>query len=98
MFRGKGAPWGNDGLQMAAVEVGAQNRAVVGLQIAHVGPIQMACAEIDGQAVRELASLGEDRLQVRPVGIDGHQSTACEVEEEQAAGSRGAALGYADGV
>ena len=53
---------------IAAVEIGALDRAVVEIGHAHVGPIDMASLRIHGDAVREMAT-GNDGLAVGSIRI-----------------------------
>ena len=53
---------------IAAVEIGALDRAIVEIGHAHVGPIDMASLRIHGDSVRQMAT-GNDGLLSDPSGF-----------------------------
>src|SRR5262249_35312115 len=78
----------DDDPAIAAVEIGALDRAVVDAGDAHVGPIDMARRDIHHDAVAE-AAIGHDCPLVRAVGVHQMNAPGIELEHEQAAGSGG---------
>jgi hypothetical protein len=66
-------------------EIGSHYRTVIGLEIAHVGPVQMSRRRVDGYAVRQFSSLLYDDFQIRAVWINRHYSARPGIEEKEAA-------------
>ncbi len=68
LLRRVGNPLWDNHPPIAAVEIGALDRAVVEIGHAHVGPIDMASHRIDDDAIREVAT-GNDGLPIRSIRI-----------------------------
>ena len=82
LFRRVGDALRNDDPAVAAVEVGALDRAVVEVGDTHVGPIDMTCLRIHDDAVGK-AAIGDDGLFVGPVRIHRVDAASVYFENEQ---------------
>src|SRR5277367_2750957 len=82
----------DDGPAIAAVEICALDRAVVGRDTeAHVGPVEMAGLDVDRDAVRK-TTVGDDDLPLGAVGPHRVDAAGAHLEDEQTA-DRGLAVG-----
>jgi hypothetical protein len=76
-----GAAW-NDHPAILAINIGALDRAIVDAGIgAHVGPVDMAGADIDGNSVRKL-TIGDNDLAVGTVRVHRVNTAAAQLEKE----------------
>ena len=86
LFRRVGDALRDDDLAIAAVEVGALDRAVVEAGDAHIGPVDMTGLNVHDDAVGK-AAIADDGLFLGPVGIHRVNETGVQFENEQSAGA-----------
>jgi hypothetical protein len=67
------------------VEIRTEDGTVVRLGVAHIGPVHVTGGAVDHQAVRQLSTFLDDRLEIGTIGICGQDSSACDIEEEETA-------------
>src|SRR5262249_24895177 len=80
--------------EVASVEVRAFDRTIVGLRIAHIGPVDVTGLYVNDDPVRKSSALTDDYFQIGAVGVRGEHAAAAYIQEEQAAFRRG--IGFRD--
>src|SRR6202041_1278017 len=84
LFRCESASGRNDGCDVSAVEIGADDGAVVRFGVTHVRPIEMSGCDFYCQAVRQLSPFIDDDFQIGAVGIGRQYTAGSEVKEKDA--------------
>src|SRR5207248_1928768 len=82
LLRGEGSADRDDGGQVAAVQIHAFDRAVVLLDLAHVGPEDAARLRIDHDTVHAGFMVVEQDLPIGAVGIGGYHAAVPGIEEK----------------
>src|SRR6266404_8570337 len=80
---------------VASVKIRALDGTVIGVGVAHVGPIEVTSPGVHDDAVWKSPSLAHNYLEVGAVGVRGKHLTTARTEKEQA-GRRGLCCGFLD--
>jgi hypothetical protein len=76
-------------LDVSSIEVSTIDRAVVGLWIPHICPVDVATCDVDHDAVGKFSSFVDDGFQIRAVGIRRKDVTCGQIQKVQTADSLG---------
>src|ERR1700688_3693225 len=76
LLRGESTSRRNNVRNVASVKIRALDGTVIGTGVAHVGPIEVTCFDVDNDAVGNPPSLTHDDLEVGAIGIRGKHFAA----------------------
>src|SRR5208282_5079579 len=85
LLRSERAAGRNDSGHVFPVEIRTEDRTIVRIRVAHIGPVHMARGAVDHQAVRKLSAFLDDRLEIGAIGICGEHPAAPQIKKEDAA-------------
>ena len=89
LLGGEGSAGRNDGDHVLAIEIGAEDGAIVLFWIAHVGPVDVPGNGVHHQSIRQSPAFVDDGLQIGTSRVCGQHASRFKIQEEQTPGRGG---------